>query len=404
MKSKESQSWFASVPGMLALAALCILTAYFRLHLLTIFLVVVLLVMVIAFVWSRLSLRKVSVSTKALSCNVFSGEDIHFKLQITNDKVIPLPWVDVTYFDDVPRFIPDDAPLSHHLAWIMPRQSLVWEAVMRTTKRGIAFLDKVEATSGDGFGLGSETQDFPVSPAPMLVVYPKVVQVNAKVLADEITSMLPSDRGKIRDDSLFKGVRDYQSGDSTKNINWRVLARQGQLAVNLYQSLEPRLVTFILDLQSFTTWREEVTNSGVNLVLDSILEDDLEDMISLTASCMLSLAESGVRSILVLPSFADNELQIVSDMSMQEQSVKILTALAALDYKGEMTSFSRLYEHLHTFGQMWVVCEKGVLSQALSLEIQDQDGLGLLSARKPEEVPRARVMTQDRLRRDHAEA
>ena len=59
---------------------------------------------------------------------------------------------------------------------------------------------------------------------------------------------------------MLRGCREYQPGDSWKHINWRMAAREQGTPVNLYQTIQPRGLRFLLDGESFCglsqDWRE----------------------------------------------------------------------------------------------------------------------------------------------------
>ena len=382
MKTRESRSTFISIPGLIALAAITVATAYARLVALTVFLLVVLLLMILSFIWTRFSLKRVDIAAKAVSCRVFPGEEIKLELSVKNSKILPLLWVEVSLFDKKPKFLAEGSETGHRISWIMPGRTVSRNIVLQTERRGAAFLSSIDATSGDGFGLGSCTASFPLEKSAMMVVYPRVFPVDSSPLADDLRSMQPSDKGRIQ---------DYEAGDSIKNINWRVLARQGQLAVNIYQNLDPRLVTLIFDLESFTTWRTEVTNSGEKTVLDSIREDELEEMISLAASCAMALQHRRIRCNLVLPSFGESQMKIQT----QED---ILTALAWLEYDGSRCFFPQLESHLHTFGQIWIVTDRAKVSDGLAHLAGRNRDRGILAFAQDEGAENGRVITLSQLR------
>ena len=367
----ESNSWFTSLAGIICLGVLCILTAYFHLLNLTVFLLAVLFVALFSFIWGKLSLRSVKVDASALSCNVFPGEDIRISISVENNKTLPVIWINVRYFNVLPSFLADDSETEHRVAWLMSRQKATWTTAIHTRSRGIAFMETIGASSGDGFGLCTESKDFPMSRPPMLVVYPKVFPVDAGILVENSSSMLPFDRGCIEDDTLFKGIHDYRHGDSIKHINWRILAHQGELAVNEYQPVIPRLVTFVLDLMSFTTWREEVTNAGVHMVLDSMDSQSMEEMISLTASCILALTVRKVRCSLVIPAFGTSEMRVIDGNGLDDQIPLLLTELAGLEYSGEECSFTGLGGRSFSLGQIWLVTDSEKPSLPLAKEFPE---------------------------------
>ena len=215
--------------------------------------------------------------------------------------------------------------------------------------------------------------------------------------------MLPSDRGCIEDNTLFKGIHDYQSGDSIKHINWRVLARQGELTVNEYQSVIPRHVTFVLDLLSFTTWREETTNSGTMMVLDRFDSESLEDMISLTASCILALTERKIRCTLVLPAFGDHAVRVIDGNGLADQIPLLLTELAGLEYKGEECNFRGLGRRAFSLGQVWLVSDTEELSNALAIEFPDSRDAGQIIHSNGDSESSRRILKLRMLRRDNGQ-
>ncbi|MBQ6124770.1 MAG: DUF58 domain-containing protein [Spirochaetales bacterium] len=395
----EASSWFTSLGGIICLGVLSVLTAYFHLMNLTVFLLAVLFMALFSFIWGKLSLRSVEVEASAMSCNVFPGEDIRVNISVSNNKAIPVIWINVRYFKNPPVFLSDSSEIEHRVAWLMPRQKATWTTSMQTKRRGIAFMETIGASSGDGFGLCTETLDYPLPKPPMIVVYPKVYPVDAGILVENSSSMLPFDRGCVEDDTLFKGIHDYQHGDSIKHINWRILAHQGELAVNEYQPVIPRLVTFVLDLMSFTTWREEVTNAGSVMVLDSMDAEGMEDMISLTASCILAMTGRKVRCSLVIPAFGKSEMRVIDGNGLDDQIPLLLTELAGLEYMGEECSFHGLGSRSFGLGQIWLVTDKEKPSLPLAKEFPDPWDAGQIIRRGSAGNSARRIIEMRNLRR-----
>ena len=393
-----SRSYFSSLAGILILSVLSILSAYFRFMNLTVFLLAVLAVGILSFIWGKLSLRSVDIDVRSLSCNVFPDENIRLKVEVSNGKVIPVLWIDIRYFENKPNFLADDAELDHHITWLLSKQSASWTEEFKAGSRGVAVMQSVSATSGDGFGLCSEKREYRLAEPAMIVVYPRVFAVDTNHLIRMNSGLLASDQGCMEDNTFFKGIHDYHCGDSTRNINWRVLASQGRLAVNEYQPVVPRLVTFVLDLLSFTGWREEVNNAGTSMVLDHIFEQDLEDMISLTASCILSLTRRKVCCTLVLPAFGGKELRIVEGNGREEQVPLLLTELAGLEYNGEECFFQGLGRSSFGMGQIWLVCRSAEPSKSLDCEVP---GASVLVRSASTDDAGRRMITFDQVRRSH---
>ena len=396
--NSASRSYFSSLAGILILTVLSILSAYFRFMNLTVFLLAVLAIGILSFVWGKLSLRSVDIDVHSLSCNVFPDENILFRVEASNKKIIPVLWIDIRYFDSKPNFLADDAELDHHITWLLSKQSASWTAEFKAGSRGVAVMQSITASSGDGFGLCSEKRGYQLSEPAMIVVYPRVFDVNTDRLIRMNVGLLASEKGCMEDNTFFKGIHDYRYGDSTRNINWRVLASQGRLAVNEYQPVVPRLVTFVLDLMSFTSWREEVNNAGVSMVLDHVFTEELEDMISLTASCILSLTRRKVCCTLVLPAFGGKELHIVDGNGQEEQVPLLLTELAGLEYNGEECFFQGLARASFGMGQIWLVCKGAEPSKSLDCEVPQAS---VMVRNAGSDGSARRMITFDQIRRAH---
>ena len=358
-KPNDASSSFVSLPGIIGLSLLLIVSLYFRIEALPIFLLVVIIIATLCYVWGHHSLDKLKIDVEGTSSRVFPGEDIVFTVDADNDKILPLLYLELEYFEHVPDFLASDEDISHKITWLMSYQKISTDVRIKAKKRGLAFLDSIIASSGDGFGLTSDKRTFPLSSKYMLVVYPEVFPLDASELVRDTIDMHAGDRGYMDDYTLFRGSRDYLPGDSIRFINWRLLARQGELNVNLYEPLVPQSITFMLDLKSFTTWREEVNNAGAYYVLDSFHEEEMEDMISLTASAIIALSEKKVRCTLVIPRYGERDQEIFRAESMEGQVTELLTVLSAISYKGEESSFIRneVLRQSNSFGQVYVVGE-----------------------------------------------
>ena len=94
-------------------------------------------------------------------------------------------------------------------------------------------------------------------------------------------------QGWMEDNTVLRGCREYQPGDSWKHINWRMAAREQGTPVNLYQTIQPRGLRFLLDGESFCglsqDWRE------------------LEGALEVLASVLSGLSGAGVDCSLSLP-------------------------------------------------------------------------------------------------------
>ncbi|MFC4404944.1 DUF58 domain-containing protein [Gracilibacillus xinjiangensis] len=188
-------------------------------------------------IYSKWGLKGITYKREFKQQTVFEGETIEMVDQITNRKLLPIPWIRL------------ESKISHHLAGttekdkgteevfhrslfsLLPYQKITRRHQLIATKRGYYPLDTVSVTTGDAIGFGESFDSIQASTA--VTVYPQVVSV------DEIP--LPSHswlgditvkRWIIEDPFLYAGVREYQAGDPLNAINWKATARSQTMQIN----------------------------------------------------------------------------------------------------------------------------------------------------------------------------
>ena len=243
--------------------------------------------------------------------------------------------------------------------WLLPWQTLRFENRWKAERRGVYSPSRITLSSGDGFGLSVFDKEEVLSDAPLFVVYPRVFPVNTTGLMYRSSDLRRDTHGWEEDITLLKSTRSYQAGDNTRHINWRMLARQGELMVNLYEKVLPRQATFLLDLKSFTRWKEEETSNGKITILSEFHEDNMEDMISLAASCILALDRQKINCALVIPGDSKDPGRLVEASSEGHQVPELLTTLAGLNYSGQDWLLPRetVLKSAHRLGQLFILTE-----------------------------------------------
>ncbi|MCA9849916.1 MAG: hypothetical protein KC461_04630, partial [Dehalococcoidia bacterium] len=64
----------------------------------------------LARLWARLSLDRVTYTRRLSERRVFVGEAVDLEIEVTNDKVVPVPWIEVR--ETLPRGMPADVKTS----------------------------------------------------------------------------------------------------------------------------------------------------------------------------------------------------------------------------------------------------------------------------------------------------
>ncbi|GEM03584.1 hypothetical protein HMI01_05720 [Halolactibacillus miurensis] len=190
----------------------------------------------------------------------FPNEKIEIIDEITNRKLLPLPWVSVEakmsrYLVSVvnEEILEEDA-FHQTLFSLLPYQQIKRRHHMVVKKRGVYHLASVALTLGDMFGFSDTYQSHETT--GKLIVYPKLYRKNT--LPEDVQVFLGEhavNRWIIDDPFLKIGTRDYQTGDASHKINWKQTAKRRDLQVNEHDHTRELDLTIVLNVdQSDDIW------------------------------------------------------------------------------------------------------------------------------------------------------
>lgn len=345
--------------GLIVLAVLVLLSAYFHYSLLNGLLLILLILCALSYFWTKFSVKKIRVMLTEQDFCAFPGEHLRIHVSACNEKILPVLWMDLLLETKENCCIAseesqDGKGITESFAWVMPYQTISWETGLLAVHRGVFRLERFAVSSGDGFGLASAQSEIAVSGACRIVVYPKIHSVNPTPVLSYMNELERAKDGFYTDRTLLRSTRDYHDGDNARNINWRLLARTDHVQLNVYESQSFRRVCFLPDLKSFTLEKEEFIE-GKTTIVSVPDRSSLERMISLIASLVVSLTQRDVLCTLVIPSFGrQNRVSIIPETT-DTQIEQILTALAELDYNGETVyaDYANLQEEKHLLGRIY---------------------------------------------------
>jgi uncharacterized protein (DUF58 family) len=192
--------------------------------------------------WSRHVLDRVRYERIVPETRAFPGEWLTLTLRLVNDKLLPVPWIEVK--DAVPEGIfPEEKhqPIafpgyvhlvrSTHLAWY---ERINWPLQFKAPVRGYYRLGPARLTSGDIFGFyPAERQD---ERFESIIVYPKLYTLPELRLPPERPFGELKGRERIFEDpQRIAGLRDYRPGDPMRRIDWKATARRQSLQSKVYE-------------------------------------------------------------------------------------------------------------------------------------------------------------------------
>ncbi len=190
-------------------------------------------VYVLAMIWTQRSMKDLRFRRRYQE-RALLGDVVQVTLEVENRGWLPIPWVQ--FHDRLPLAL-ITPPFYRAVLSLQPRESRRFAYELHCRQRGWYTIGPLTAQLGDVFGLNHRQQDF--SAGNHLTVYPKILPI------DELGLPSKSPFGHLRtrqllyeDPSRVVGVRDYQSGDSLRKVNWKVSASSGRLQV---KKLEPAM-------------------------------------------------------------------------------------------------------------------------------------------------------------------
>lgn len=305
--------------------------------------------------WGFYALKNVEVTVRAERETLSAGQTVTLRYTIYNNKALPLVWLELC--QDVPVrgcLRPDDSfqlrtfseeeaaftgrkdAYMRRLAFFMGWSELEWETEWTGVCRGVYRPRNLLLRSGDGFGLTQSTGEVTGLGDRVLVVWPKIIPVETWPFLRHVWSGSTGKAGWSEDPTVMKGIRAYQPGDPWKRIDWRVAARTDELMVRQFDTVTPLSVLFILDALSL---------------------EDKEEGISLLASLILALEQSGVECGLALPATAERPSLLFRPEDSSVSAAQCLFALAefSAETAGKRFDEGAIMACSAGAGQVWMV-------------------------------------------------
>ncbi|GCF07879.1 DUF58 domain-containing protein [Dictyobacter arantiisoli] len=204
---------------------------------------VLLVLFILSWVWTRLSLRKLQFRRTATSGRVQVGETFDERLILDNVSSFPKLWVQVADGSTLPGH------WAGYVASIGGWKRAMWRAKSISQQRGCFQLGPVVATSGDPFGLFR--RQITLAQAQEIVVLPRVYPLSRfGLLSGGLPGRGRSSMRALQTTSTPTTIREYVTGDALSRIHWRSSAHYNKLMVKEFD-LDPAIdVWLFLDLQA----------------------------------------------------------------------------------------------------------------------------------------------------------
>ncbi len=213
------------------------------------------------------------------------GEKVELYETVENRKLLPLPLVHIKFITDRSFWFADEAECStadlyyrNDLLSVLSWQKLTRRLKFTCTKRGYFSIRDLTVTCGNLFLETNLVEHF--SSENYVYVHPRLI--DPTVFDPAFREMYGSALTKrcINEDPFeFRSIREYQSYDDRKAVNWKASAKTGALKVTTHDYTAMQQVRILLNLEPISSLRYDHL---------------FEEAISLAATAAATFLDKGV--------------------------------------------------------------------------------------------------------------
>ena len=207
--------------------------------------------------WNRFCLHRIEYQRRLSHHQVFFGEETVLEIEVTNRKVLPLPWLKIE--DQLPEKVTllkgkaepmtEDRVILTNIFPINMYHRVKRRFPIRCPQRGAFVFGPTSVQSGDLFGFFRKEKKF--EQLDYLLVYPRLVPLEKLgIPSRQLFGDIRLKQHLFQDPVLTAGVRDYVPGDSLKRIHWKSTARLGRLQTKVYEPTTTVDISLFLDVRT----------------------------------------------------------------------------------------------------------------------------------------------------------
>lgn len=294
--------------------------------------VALLVVLVVSWIWSRVSLTGVTVVRRTGADRAQVGQALQETLAVRNASRIGKLWVEVLDRSTLPGHDPG------RVVGVPGRSAVEWDTRTVCVRRGRYHLGPIDLRSGDPLGIFTSRTEYPETVE--VIVYPAVVDLReAGVPEGALSGGSALERRTPHVTSNVAGVRDYVAGDAFNRIAWSATARLGRMMVKEFD-LDPTAdVWIVLDLQQqahrmATRPVNWVPDDRGNWPAEAWLDSTEEYAVTVAASLAERFLREG-RNVGLIAS--GSHLETIPADRSDRQLVKMLESLAVVRADGALS-------------------------------------------------------------------
>lgn len=209
---------------------------------------------------------------------VFAGEEAELTETIENCKKLPLPMIKMKLqlskkllFRDTDNSAVSDYFYRTDIYSIRAKEKVTRSIRFVAAKRGYYDFHGIDLLGSDMFYSAEFVKS--VQTSSFLYVYPKVYDPRLfEPVLNRINGEVITKNNLIEDPFELKGIREYQTFDSLKNVNWKASAKQEDLMVNMHDSTTKRNIRIFLNLEDSTIYdMEELKELCISMAISLVI-------------------------------------------------------------------------------------------------------------------------------------
>src|SRR6266508_417937 len=279
--------------------------------------------LVLAYVWSRVSVTGIAATRRISTVRAQVGQTISEEIIVENRTRLGKLWLELRDLSTLP---------GHHASRVIHlggRQQRSWVVETVCARRGRFRTGPLVARAGDPFGIFPTARSLPVQFE--LVVYPAAVDLSGFSLpVGMLSGGTTTDRRTPVVTPSVAGIRDYVPSDSFNRISWTATARLGRLMVKEFDVDPTSDIWLVLDLERQHSVRStkplRVTPDHIDRwPVEAWLDATEEYGVTITASLARRCLDQGRSFGLIAPA---SHYEVLPAERSDRQYVKILEALA----------------------------------------------------------------------------
>jgi len=227
------------------------------------------------FLYKKFWQEGLSMNIRFSSKEAFEGDGLFLYQELSNKKILPLPWVLMKFnlssnliFEDAPKDGIDRPELSRQSALfsVMMYQNVKRKLKFTCGKRGFYRIRAARITCNNL--LHTKHFDAGLDCHSELTVFPKILDNYEEfgLMYKSLDAAMLSSSLINPDPFEFKGLREYNPTDPLRNVNFKATAVAQQLMVNIYAPTSSKRLEIVLNVEHHSQYPNfELYEQGIRL-------------------------------------------------------------------------------------------------------------------------------------------